>query len=227
MATPYSHTVTATADPPGQSVARRDRRRQETIEEALRHAIAIMSETGVGGLTVTEVARRMGMRGPSLYKYFPSLHALYDALFARGVAENAAAVNQALDGVPPGVEVIRVGTRATVRWCVENPTLSQLLYWRVVPGFEPSPETFAASREEAGGLRAMFAQAVQRGEVRPEADSDEAVRLLTVLISGIATQQMANQPGVSYDDGEFTALTDEALDLFFTHYGRAAAKGRH
>ena len=38
----------------------------------------------------------MGVRGPSLYKYFPSLHAMYDALFARGLAGSDAAVQEAV-----------------------------------------------------------------------------------------------------------------------------------
>ncbi len=63
---------------------RRHRRRQETIEEILDIAVQIMAEQGVAGLSVGEIARRMGIRPPSVYVYFPSKHALYDALFARG-----------------------------------------------------------------------------------------------------------------------------------------------
>src|SRR3954464_1023194 len=65
-------------------VDRRQRRRLETIEGGLDHAAAIMAEEGVAGLSLGEIARRMGIRTPSLYVYFPSKHALYDALFARG-----------------------------------------------------------------------------------------------------------------------------------------------
>lgn len=200
--------------------ARRARRRQETIEEALDHAVTVMAEQGVGALTISEVARRMGMRGPSLYKYFDSLHALFDALFARGLAGNDAAVREAIAGEPAGVEAIRAGTRATVRWCVEHPALAQLLYWRVVPGFEPSSSTFAASHDQVAEMRAMFGEAVRRKQLAAAADSDDAVRLLTVLISGLITQQMANQPGAGFDDGAFTSMTDETLDLFFSRYRR-------
>lgn len=199
---------------------RRDRLRQQTVDEALDHAVQIMTEQGVGALTISEVARRMGMRGPSLYKYFSSLHAVYDLLFARGVAGNDRAVRQAIAGITPGVEAIRVGTRATVRWCVENPALSQLLYWRVVPGFEPSPATFADSRDQMREIRTVLAEAVRRRELVPTADSDEAARMLTVVISGLITQQMANQPAASYDDGLFTVLADEAIEMFFDHYRR-------
>src|SRR5437764_10013827 len=63
---------------------RRARRRQETIEEVLDIAVEIMSEQGVAGLSLGEVARRMGIRPPSLYVYFPSKEAMYDAVFLRG-----------------------------------------------------------------------------------------------------------------------------------------------
>src|SRR3954454_22798393 len=63
---------------------RRQRRRQESIEEVLDHAVEIMAEQGVAGLSIGEIARRMDIRPPSLYVYFPSKNALYDALFARG-----------------------------------------------------------------------------------------------------------------------------------------------
>ena len=63
---------------------RRARRRQETIDEILDIAVAIMCEEGVNGLSLSEVARRLGVQPPSIYKYFPSLMAIYDELFLRG-----------------------------------------------------------------------------------------------------------------------------------------------
>ena len=54
------------------------------IEEALDHAERIVTESGAGAVTIAEIARQMGIRPPSLYKYFASLHAVYDGLFARG-----------------------------------------------------------------------------------------------------------------------------------------------
>ena len=177
-----------------------------------------MTESGVGGLTISELARRMGMRPPSLYKYFTSLHDLYDALFARGLAANGQAVGQAIEGIPPGLEMIRAASRALVRWCVENPALAQLLYWRVVPGFEPSPDTFAASHEQMAAMREALSEAVRCGQLLPQAATDEAARLLTVVISGLITQQMANQPVATFETGIFTALTDQAMNMFFATY---------
>src|SRR4051795_6225880 len=76
---------------------RRQRRRLETIEEVLDIAAEIMTEQGAAGLSVGEIARRMGIRPPSLYVYFPSKNALYDALFRRGAEQILAAMQQHSD----------------------------------------------------------------------------------------------------------------------------------
>lgn len=187
-------------------------------EEALDHAVDLMTAEGVGALSVSEVARRMGMRGPSLYKYFPSRSAMYDALFARGLAAEAAAVRQAAEHADPGIDQLRAGGMALVRWAVDNPALSQLLHWRPVPGFAPAPETFARSVDDAAAARAVVAEAIRLGQLRPEADSAEALRLWTVVLSGVMSQQMANEPGVGFDEGAFSSLTGTAIEMFLSTY---------
>mgnify|MGYP000406763422 CR=1 FL=1 len=198
--------------------SRVERRRAAVIEEAVEHGIAIMSEQGVGALSISEVARRMGMRGPSLYKYFPSLHALYDALFAHGVRIQQEFFYAQLDRLPRGVPRIRAATVGVVRWSVENPALAQLLHWRPVPGFEPSPESFALSVRDMEFARDEFAEAVRLGQLVPEAATDDALRLYTVVLSGLITQQLANDPLASYEAGAFSRLTEQAVDLFLSAY---------
>ncbi len=204
---------------------RRVLRRRQTIEEALDAAVAIMEEAGVGGLSMSEIARRLGMRQPSLYKYFPSLHAVYDALFARGLERSGAAIRAAVEDGPRGVVTIRAAGRALVRWAVENPALAQLLYWRPVPGFAPTAATFAASVRQMDQLRAAFAAAVRAGELHPDAASAEAPRLFTILLSGLISQQMANEPAADYGTGMFTSLTEAALDMFFARYAPPPGPG--
>jgi AcrR family transcriptional regulator len=193
-------------------------RRRATIEEALTHAQALIAEQGAGAATVSEIARRLGMRAPSLYKYFPSRHAIYDALFARGNAQVAAFIDGAVRDVEPGLERLLQASRAAVRWTVSEPGLAPLLFWRPVPGFTPSPEAFAPAAAMWQRYRSDLTTAVLRGQLRAAADSDEVLRILTIIIAGICSQQMANGPSASYDDGAFTSLTDRALDMFINNY---------
>ena len=95
-----SHDEAAVQIPGPQRVDRRARRRQETIEEILDIATDVMTEEGVNGLSLAEVARRLGVQPPSIYKYFPSLMAIYDAIFRRGQVEHLEVMRQAMANEP-------------------------------------------------------------------------------------------------------------------------------
>ena len=99
---------------------RRARRRQETIEEILTISREIMTTEGVNGLSLAEVARRLGVQPPSLYKYFPSLMAVYDALFLSGQRENLEAIGQGMATAEPGLDALIAGLEASGRWCLAN-----------------------------------------------------------------------------------------------------------
>ena len=186
-----------------------------------------MAESGAGAVTVAEIARRMGIRPPSLYKYFPSLHAIYDGLFTRGNVRLAQFVDDAVDGYEPGLERLLEGNRAFLRWSMRNRGLAPLLFWRPVPGFEPSRESYALAERLVLRARGDLTEAVRREELDASADTDEAFRLLTTLGAGIASQQFANQPDATYEDGLFTSLTDRALAMFVQqHAPRIRNRGK-
>ncbi len=200
-------------------------RRAATIEELLDHAERIVEESGAGAVTVAEVARRTGIKPPSVYKYFPSLHAIYDGLFARGNARLAQYVDEAVDQLEPGLPRLLESNRAFLRWSMLNRGLAVLLFWRPISGFEPSPESYALAEELVARARADLSAAVRSGDLDESADSEEAFRLLTALGAGIASQQFANEPGATYETGVFTSLTDRALDMFVQQYAPRPSQG--
>src|SRR5579875_1928394 len=122
---------------------RRTQRRLDTEAEILDRALEIMGEDGVAGLTVTRLAHEMRLKPPSLYRYYPSLLGIHDALFRRGQLANLAVVRDAISTVPPGLAAVSAAMTAAGRWAVDNPVLAQLLFWRPVPGFRPSADAFA------------------------------------------------------------------------------------
>src|SRR5438270_7118830 len=134
-----------------QPLDRRQRRRQETIEEVLDIAVEIMTEQGVAGLSIGEVARRMGIRPPSLYVYFPSKEAIYDAVFLRGgqaILEHIREHTAHLDTHDGSLtEILLIACEAMVRWCVEHPAYTQMLFWRPVPGYVPSEQAYQPAVE--------------------------------------------------------------------------------
>ena len=106
-----------------------------------------MTEVGVNGLTLSEVARRLGVQPPSLYKYVDSLMALYDRLFRRGMQVHLEVMVAAMERADPGLDALAAGLDASGRWCLANGPIAQLLFWRPVPGFEPSEESMEPSLE--------------------------------------------------------------------------------
>lgn len=167
---------------------------------------------------MSEVARRMGMRPPSLYKHFASLHDVYDALFARGNERLRAFVDDAVGDQEPGLDRVLEQSRAIVRWSCQETGLAALMFWRPIPGFEPSPESFSAAVALVDRAREDIAAAVRRGELAPAADTPEGLRLLTAVSAGIASQQMSNQPGTAFGEGVFTSLLDDALAMWVRTY---------
>ncbi|MGO8823712.1 MAG: TetR/AcrR family transcriptional regulator [Acidimicrobiales bacterium] len=192
---------------------RRARRRQETIDEILAIAVDVMTEEGVNGLSLAEVARRLGVQPPSLYKYFPSLMAVYDELFLRGQLEHLEALREGMSRAEPGLPALCSGLDASGRWALEHRALAQLLFWRPVPSFEPSPEAFAPSIEMVAIQRAALADAVSAGQLGPGANAEEAIYLVSTMIAGVLTQAFANEPGLSWGEGRFTPLFPKLMGL--------------
>jgi AcrR family transcriptional regulator len=206
--------TTTPATEPAPAGDRRARRRRETIEEILDIAETVMLEEGVNGLSVAEVARRLGVQPPSLYKYFPSLMAVYDALFARGAAEHLSVMRAAVDGTAPGLAALTAALDAGGRWSLEHRALAQLLFWRPVPNFAASPDSMAPSVEMVELQRGMIHDAVLAGELGAEAEVDDAaLYVVASLISGVLTGAMANEPDLPWGQGRFSPAFPHLMQL--------------
>lgn len=200
----------------------RERRRLQTREEILDEALAVMTEQGVAALNLTEVARRVGLRQPSLYQYFSSRSEVYDGLFERGMKAHHDVVADAIAAAGPGWAGVRAAMSATLGFAAERPVLTQLLFTRPVPGFTPSARAYAPSQAVQKLVSGAVATATQRGELHPAAASSRGVTLLVSLTGGVAIQQAANDPAAPAS--AYTPLLDAALDMYASYFnpGRPA-----
>jgi AcrR family transcriptional regulator len=146
------------------------------------------------------------MRAPSLYVYFDGKNALYDAMFAEGYAALLARVDDRYAELrarhPDAEEILRTVATVFFEFCVEDPARYQLLFLRTVPGFEPSESAYALAREVLSRLEGVMAGA---GVGTPE-----QVDLWTALITGLASQQVSNDPG----GNRWRRLVDRAVEMF-------------
>ena len=200
---------------------RRRRRRQETIEQVLDVAVEVMAEQGVAGLTLGEVARRMGIRTPSLYGYFDGKNALYDALFERGWQLLLAAMRAAEQDMSRSDLVADYcdGMAVFVRWAVEHPAYSALMFWRPVPGFVPSERAYAPAVLLDREGRAEMVRLRDAGVLRADVDVDRAYRASTALISGVISQQLSNAPDEPFATGTWTSLLPDLIRMWLNENG--------
>lgn len=177
-----------------------------------------MTDEGVGGLTVAEIARRLGVQAPSIYKYFPSLLSIYDELFLRGQTDHLQALQAAAATAPPGMAAIQALAAAAARWAVGNMALAQLLFWRPVPRFTPSAKAFEPSREMFQLFLDALGDAVGNGELGTGASTSTGVDLVSTLVAGVMSQYMANEPGTPWETGRFTPLLPRLVELLRCAY---------
>lgn len=179
----------------------RSKRHLATRSEILAAAWSLTGQKGLTGWSLRELAETVGMRAPSLYVYFGSKDHIYDAMFA----ESYRALLERSRVTPlPDEPRERLRTMAVTffDFAVENPARLQLMFWRVIPGFEPSPEAYAPSLQVMDvGLRALAEIGVaDRG----------AMDMWTALLSGLVSQQASNDPG----GDRWRRLIDDAVDMF-------------
>ncbi len=189
---------------PGQ---RRLRRHQETRDQIVDQAVDVLATQGVAGLSLGELARRLGVRTPSLYTYFDSKAALLDALFRRGWVDAHADLAAHLDRLGPPASDTDPATRGLaltrvyLDWLLAHPALSQLMLFRPVPEWEPSPHAFAASLAFFQLLVDEVLAWHRLGLLRPDADPVELIENLATVTTGVAARQLSNEPGVPFAEG--------------------------
>lgn len=196
---------------------RRARRRAETQGEILDLALQVMGEEGVAGLSLATVARRLGVKPPSLYKYFPSRHAVYDELFLRGQRAYLDAVRRGSSSLA-GLEGLGAALESGARWIMDNQVLAQLLFWRPVPGFVPTAAAYSPALEIHYHMTGLIREAVALGELGALAVSEEGLALAPSLIAGLVTQQLSNSPTDSYETGAFTRLVPRIPSILAAVY---------
>jgi AcrR family transcriptional regulator len=219
------HGTSTTDSAPARPLDRRARRRRETIDEILRIAADVMTQDGVNALSMAEIARRLGVQPPSIYKYFDSLLHVYDSLFEQGQLEHLQVMRDAMANAEPGLGALSSGLEASGRWCLANRSVAQLMFWRPVPSFEPSPEAFAPSIEMLNMQKAAIAAAIAAGQLGP-AELDQVVHLVSVFIVGVLSQAIANEPDLEWGEGRFTSLFPKLMAMLPALYPPAARQSR-
>jgi AcrR family transcriptional regulator len=191
----------------------RDRRAERyaaTRREILDAAWDLVRVNGLGSLAMRDLGARVGMRAQSLYAYFPSKYAIFDAMFGESNRELLRRLTE-LGSTGDPSEALARHLRVFLDFCVEDPVRYQLLFQRTIPGFEPSPESYSPATE---------ALDVARRALRACGITDARACDAWTALSGLAAQQNANEPG----GDRWVRLSDEFTAMFLAHYRPAKDK---
>ena len=119
---------------------RRDRIRQETVEEIKAAALGQIAAAGAGALSVRGIARAIGMSPAGLYRYYAGIDELITDLIADAYGDLADRVAEAASGPGSSRERLRDGMLAYRAWCVEHPNRFLLIFGTPIPGYEAPEE---------------------------------------------------------------------------------------
>jgi AcrR family transcriptional regulator len=176
-------------------------RREERTAEIVAAAWSLAAEEGVAAISLHGLARKVGMRQPSLYSYFESKHALYDAMFADGNRRLLARLDR-LDLPDDPREAGKLYVREFVQFSLDHPEVNALLFQRTIPGFEPSAASYAYAQEVlAGSVSLLHAAGVT--------DAGD-VDCIVAMIGGLLAAQLSNDP----TGDRYVRHLDRLVDLY-------------
>jgi AcrR family transcriptional regulator len=182
---------------PGKVAARREAKAALIVASAWKLA----RQHGIAGVSLHALAREVGMRQPSLYEYFDSKHALYDAMFADGNRQ----LLQRLDDLRLPRDpraALKKHMRTFLSFAIEDAARCELLFQRHIPDFTPSPESYALAEDALG----RAAKLLHEAGVTQQGDID----CMIAMVAGLLDAQMSNDPG----GDRWTRHLNRLVDLF-------------
>jgi AcrR family transcriptional regulator len=182
-------------------------RREAKVASIVATAWELARTEGIGGVTLHALARAIGMRQPSLYAYFDSKNALFDAMFADGNRQLLERLRSVKLPREPRAAV-KTFMRAFVRFVLDDPARYLLLFQRPIPSFEPSAESYVPAQE-------VLERAVELlGDAGIEDPGD--VDCFIAMIAGLVDAQMSNDP----DGSRWVRHLDRLIDLYLDDANR-------
>ena len=178
-------------------------RREARVASIVAAAWELARSVGVGGVTLHALARKVGIRQPSLYAYFDSKNALFDAMFADGNRQ----LLERLDALKLPADAraaVKAFMHELAAFTLEDSARYFLLFQRPVPDFEPSPESYAYARK----MLDRAVEVLRAAGLEDQGDID----CFVAMVAGLIDAQISNDPGGDRWIRHLDRLTDLYLD---------------
>lgn len=182
----------------------REARRRSARDAIVEAAWDVVRSDGLAGLSLRELAKHAGITTPTVYAYFPSKNAIYDAMFGQAATQFAELMSEPYASQEPPA-ILAGGVRRFLEFCTSDTARYQLLFQRTIPGFEPSVASFAPA------VRAF--QLVRERLALNGIRDPRHVDMWTALTTGLVDQQISNDPG----GDRWACLIDDFVAMFLAY----------
>jgi AcrR family transcriptional regulator len=182
----------------------REARRRSARAAIVEVAWDLVGSGGLASLSLRELAKRAGITTPTVYAYFPSKNAIYDAMFGRAATQFAELMSEPYASEEPAA-ILAGGVRRFLEFCTSDTARYQLLFQRTIPRFEPSAASFAPAVRALELVRERLALNGIR--------DPRHVDMWTALTTGLVDQQISNDPG----GDRWAGLIDDFVAMFLAY----------
>jgi AcrR family transcriptional regulator len=184
-------------------------------DELTRQAARLFAERGFHGTSMGHLAEALGVQKGSLY----SLTGSKQELLFETMREGARAFHAALDAVPddaPAIERIRLALRGHLGVVADQLDVATVFTreWRYLDD-EYREEILAERRRYEERFRALFADGVAAGELRPDLDAG-AARLLVLSAANWAYTWLTAERDTDELADRFTAILVDGIRGYAT-----------
>ena len=173
-------------------------RRHQVVEATL----ALLATTPIDRITTRQIARRVGMSQPALFRHFRSREAILQAVVshARGELEGLAA--QALAQQHTPLQALQHFARSLLSYVERNPGMPRLLFHQVAKGEgAPHHRPLAHLVSMQRSLIAELVREAQRqGQVSETVDPSRAASVFVALVQGLLLQWQLSDSEPSLDE---------------------------
>lgn len=176
---------------------------REALVQSARQAV---EKVGHGAISLRQVADRLGVSQPAMYRHFADKGALLAEVARRSGSEIEDAMRAAMQGKPDPFEAMRAGGRAYVGWAYAHPNLFRLMSSRIPSEHRAGPRPALPREHYFFGM----------GGVVPIDDPllADSFRVSWAMVHGLANLVIERVFQLVDTDEQRLAVADQALDCY-------------
>ncbi len=192
---------------------------QDLRNTLLENAEKLMSERGIAGLTLRELAERSNVSRQAPYHHFSSKHALLCAVAERSFDDLNNLLDQAgINDATSIQERLKDYVIAYVRYAAENPEKYELMFGAVTWRNEPSPELTEKGHATFRRYTNIIRQFKEHGDMPPYFDETRMSQITWATLHGLCKLKT---------DGVFVSLEAvEEMSLYAAEMILSVLKGK-